>query len=229
MRLRIQFEKVGPARFASHKDVVRAFQRCFASAGIPVSFTAGFHPHMKLSFAPPLKTGWAGVEEYLDVELDGPPGELRDTCNGRLPEGLRVKRVVALAERAPKIASDVAAATLAVRVDAADVPVTVGGGEDGTERLLAGKIAGRFGGAPADDRPRVLDVTVAATPDELEIVYTTTMLSGKVVTPDEVLEASVGHADDFHVPVRVTRRAQFVARGERYLSPIDKGVLRNQS
>ena len=74
MKLRIQFQKVGPVRFTSHKDTIRMFQRCFAACGIPVSYSEGFHPHMRMSFAPPLKTGWEGFEEYLDIQVEGPVG-----------------------------------------------------------------------------------------------------------------------------------------------------------
>jgi radical SAM-linked protein len=223
MKLRIQFHKLGPVRFTSHKDTIRMFQRCFASSGIPVSYSEGFHPHMRLSFAPPLKTGWEGLEEYLDVEVDGPPGEIRDTCNTRLPDGLRINRVCVLSDRARKIAADVSAVTISARLHRDDVDA---------ERVRdAGQaLRGRFLAAPGNGtEPRVLDAAVS--PDErgVEVRYTTTSVSGKTVGPAEVVEAVFGDPGRFEVPIHVTRTAQFVERGGEFVSPISKGVLLNRS
>jgi len=218
MRLRIQFEKLGPARFTSHRDVMRIFQRCFSSAGIPVSYSEGYHPHMKMSFAPPLKTGWEGHEEYLDVHVDRPPGEIRDTCNARLPEGLRVRHVVAVAERTPQSASDVSAAAMSVRLRRGDVA----GDAAGLERRIRERfiLEAPVGEEPAP--PRVLDAAVRDAGDCLDVVYTTTMDAGRIVAPAEVVPEATPES-------LVARRSQFVERGGEFVSPISKGVLLNQS
>jgi radical SAM-linked protein len=231
MKLRIQFQKLGPVRFTSHKDTIRMFQRCFASAGIPVSYSEGFHPHMRMSFVPPLKTGWEGHEEYMDLQVDGPPGEMKNTCNTRLPEGLRINHIYALNDRSPKIASDVRAATLSVKVSGQDAS----SGEPLAERAreFERRFRERFVvGAPPkgeDHEPRIIDAEVKEGDDHVEFVYTTTMVSGKTVAPATVLAEIVGDPDDFSVPVRVARRSQFVERNGDLVSPINKGVLLNQS
>jgi radical SAM-linked protein len=226
MKLRIQFHKLGPARFTSHKDTIRMFQRCFSACGIPVSYSEGFHPHMRLSFAPPLKTGWEGHEEYLDVEVDGPPGELRNTCSAHLPEGVGINHVYILSERAPKIAADIRAASISVRVHAEDQG---GEGAGETERALREHfVTGKpVGGDNAE--PRVLELSAAAAEDGIEIRYTTTSLSGKIVGPAALVGPALGDPADFAVPLRVARRAQFVERAGELVSPIDKGVLLNRS
>jgi radical SAM-linked protein len=226
MRLRIQFEKLGPARFTSHRDVIRLFQRCLASAGIPVTYTEGYHPHMKMSFAPPLKTGWEGCEEYMDLHVDGPPGEIRDTCNARLPEGFRIKRVVALAESTPKIASDVSAATMAVRLRRDDVPAPADA--EVLERRIRERFIAGVRGADTGE-PRLVDAAVRDAGEHVDIVYTTTMNSGRIVAPPAVLADAVGDPEGFCLPARVSRRAQFVLRNGEFVSPISKGVLLNQS
>ncbi len=231
MKLRIQFQKLGPVRFTSHKDIIRMFQRCFASAGIPVSYSEGFHPHMRMSFVPPLKTGWEGHEEYMDLQVDGPPGEMKNTCNARLPEGLRINHIYALNDRAPKIASDVCATTLSVKVFGEDLsPDTAL-----TQRAedLERRIRERFvSGAPTEgdeNEPRIIEAAVTEGDGHVEIVYTTTMVSGKTVAPATVLTEVVGDPDEFSVPMRVARRSQFVERNGDLVSPISKGVLLNQS
>lgn len=226
MKLRIQFHKLGPVRFTSHKDTIRMFQRCFAAAGIPVAYSEGFHPHMRLSFAPPLKTGWEGYDEYLDVEVTGPPGEMRDTCNARLPEGLRINHVYVLSDRAPKIAADIAAADIAARLRADDVAV------DGLEGRLRERFVGSVpdgAGAANGDEPRVLDIRVSSSAGGVEIRYTTTMISGRIVRADGVLSEFLPDPDALEAPPAFARLAQYVERGGEFVSPISKGVLVNKS
>jgi len=81
VKVRIQFEKRGAIRFTSHKDVVRIFERAFAAAGVPVSYSEGFHPHMRMSFGPPLKTGWESLEEYMDVQLESAMDDMAASVN----------------------------------------------------------------------------------------------------------------------------------------------------
>ncbi len=229
VKVRIQFEKLGAIRFTSHKDVLRIFERCFAAAGVPVAWSEGFHPHMRMSFGPPIRTGWESHEEYMDVQLDAPMDALAEACNPKLPEGLRVTAVVPVDDRAPKLASDIAAASLEVAVEAADA-VAAGAPRNGDGPDTAGirqAIENRFLNPPGADpaSPRVLDADVVRTEDAIRIRYTSSMQSQRIVTPDEIVSATIGDPDSFRVPIKVTRLAQFVVRDGRYVSPIDEGVV----
>ena len=204
----------------SHKDIVRAFQRCFASCDIPVSFSEGFHPHMRMSFGPPLRTGWTGMQEYMDIFVDRPPGEIAGTCNAVLPDGLRITTVAAVAERAPKLASDICAASMSVTMSRADASTV-----DDTNAFSTA-VRDRFRGSERD--PGVRDVQTSDAGDTLEFHYTSTMLSGKIVRPDDIVAAVIGEPDELQIPLRVTRTAQFVERDGEYRSPVDKGVLQNR-
>ncbi len=256
MRLRIQFEKTGPARFASHKDVQRIVQRALASAGVPVAWSEGFHPHMKLSFGPPLRTGWASRAEYIDVEVTAPPGPLAGRLGEALPEGLRVTGVALMPPRAPKLAVDIRAADYDVEIDDAPAPLAralevhlrervereaaapagvagaVPAGEAGEAAGGAGARAGRGRGAsPGDgvgggDAPRLLAARVEDRAGTLTITYTTTMHSGRTVAPPDVLRPVVDDPDALARPIRVTRRAQYVLRRGRFVSPISREAIR---
>jgi hypothetical protein len=187
---------------------------------------------MRLSFAPPLKTGWEGHEEYLDIQVDGPPGEIRDTCNARLPEGLRIEHVYVLSDRAPKIAADVRAATIAARVRY-DCAFGADCGRPGDrvqelDRDLRVRLAGGDPGG-GDDEPRVIEARASICGDDVEVRYTTTMISGKIVAPDQILTEALADPDGFDVPPTLARVAQYVERGGELVSPISKGVLLNTS
>ncbi len=130
VRQRIRYEKRGPIRFASHRDLLRIFRRCFATANLPVSFSRGFNPHPKFSFGPSLRTGWEGLDEYLDVMLDTPADDLVGRCTDILPDGLRVLETGSVDEPVRKLAADVEAARYEIRVNAADLFGPSSGGTD---------------------------------------------------------------------------------------------------
>lgn len=121
LRVRLRFEKRGPMRFTSHRDLMRIFRRAIAAAEIPVSFSQGFNPHPRFSFGPSLRTGWEGLDEYMDVLLDAPADDLADRCNLRLPDGLRILETGVVRDGVPKLGADVGAARYEVVADRADV------------------------------------------------------------------------------------------------------------
>lgn len=231
MKLRIQFEKLGAARFTSHKDVVRIFQRCLAASGIPVAYSEGFHPHMKMSFGPPLRTGWESDAEFLDVIVERAPGPLADLCNPILPEGLRISHVSIVPEGTPKLAADISAATYRVTIQARDgLGTDAVSADERRARLerLERRIMDHAGGAN-EGCPRVVAIETSDLSDRLEITYTSTMLSGRVVVPDDLVAATIGDPETFCTPLRIRRSAQFVERDGKYLSPISRGVVSKTS
>lgn len=69
MKVRIKFSKEGPMKFLGHLDTMRYFQKAIRRAALPVAFSAGFSPHMIMSFASPLGVGITSSGEYFDLEL----------------------------------------------------------------------------------------------------------------------------------------------------------------
>ena len=57
MRMLAVYHKAEDARFISHLDILRALQRAFRRAGLPLKYSDGFNPHPELSFASALATG----------------------------------------------------------------------------------------------------------------------------------------------------------------------------
>jgi radical SAM-linked protein len=194
------------------------FERAFGAAGVPVAWSEGFHPHMRMSFGPPLRTGWESREEYMDVTMDGPVDGFAATVNEKLPAGLVVKRVVAIDDRTPKLASDMCAVSLDVLVAADDARVDAG--------TVSTRISSRFlPNNKPETEPWVREADVVQSEDAIRIRYTSTMQNGRIVTPEDVVSAAIGDPESFRVPIKVVRLAQFVARGDKLVSPIDEGVV----
>ena len=89
---RLLFSKVGRARYISHLDLMRTFQRAFARAGIPIKHTEGFHPHPFVSIALPLSVGYSSQCEILEFGLlEGTShGEVPARLTASMPEGILV-------------------------------------------------------------------------------------------------------------------------------------------
>jgi len=105
-KLRVRYAKRGRLRFSSTRDFQRALERALRRAGVPMAFSAGFHPHPKISYANAAPTGTASEAEYFEISVTErvDPDSVRQALDDALPDGLDVLEVVeaspgALADR----------------------------------------------------------------------------------------------------------------------------------
>ena len=92
MKLRVKYSKMGDARFLSHLELLKAMERAFRRAKIPLAFSEGFNPHPKISYASALSVGTASRGEYLDLELNAEMGlsDFKSRINTCLVKGIEV-------------------------------------------------------------------------------------------------------------------------------------------
>ena len=88
----VRYAKRGKMRFASHRDVARAFERGVRRAGVPIAHSAGFTPHPKISYAGGAPTGVASEAEYLSLALTTrtEAATVLQRLNAALPDGIEV-------------------------------------------------------------------------------------------------------------------------------------------
>lgn len=93
--VRIRFRKVGNLQYISHLDLQRTFSRVLVRAGLPLWYTQGFNPHIKMVFALPLPLGCESECELLDVRLEREmtEREIMERLNEELTEELAVTAV----------------------------------------------------------------------------------------------------------------------------------------
>ena len=95
-KLRLEFEKTGRIRFISHLDLLRVMQRLFKRAGVPLWHSEGFNPHPYLNFLQPMPLGIEGLNEPLDIRIEGDMSfkEIKSRLNAVMPEGIEIVDVL---------------------------------------------------------------------------------------------------------------------------------------
>jgi radical SAM-linked protein len=91
-RIALRYAKRGTLRFASGRDIARALERALHRAAVPLAYSAGFHPHPRLSYFGVAPTGAASEAEYLDIRLveHREPDRVQSDLNHVLPPGLSI-------------------------------------------------------------------------------------------------------------------------------------------
>ena len=104
-KLRIRYTKRGRLRFTSSRDFQRALERALRRADVPMAFSAGFHPHPKISYANAAATGTGSEAEYFEISVTQrvEPDSVRVALDEALPQGIDILQVV---EAAPGALAD---------------------------------------------------------------------------------------------------------------------------
>jgi len=91
---RLYFSKTDAARYISHLDLMRTFQRAFLRADVALRHTEGFNPHAYVSIILPLSVGFSSECEILEFGLlgDVPMHEVPARLRAALPAGITVHR-----------------------------------------------------------------------------------------------------------------------------------------
>jgi len=94
-KLRFYFSKADEVKYVGHLDTIELFDRAFRRAKLPISFSEGFNPRPKLSFAHPLAVGISSNGEIGEIELVEKMAELdfMTKLNNVLPNPIRIIKV----------------------------------------------------------------------------------------------------------------------------------------
>ncbi len=214
----MQYAKRGRARFASHRDFDRAFQRALRRAGIPMAFSSGFSPHPRISYANASPTGAATEAEYLELGLAAvlDPSRVREELNAAMPDGLVIVRVVeagsgSLADRLTASRWELSLAG----VEAADLAGAVADLLEAPEVVVERMT--KTGLRRFDVRSAIL--SLAADGERLALV---SAIGEPLVRPDDVVQALQALRPSLKtgVPALATRLEQGVWDGTEMLDPL---------
>lgn len=102
-RYRLVFSKDGPARYTSHLDLARVWERLLRRAEVGLSYSQGFTPRAHLHLAAALPLGYASDAELLDLwtTQDWEAGLLAARIQAQCPEGISLRAIQRLPLDAP--------------------------------------------------------------------------------------------------------------------------------
>ena len=93
---RLTFTKMGRSRFLSHLELSSALLRALRRSSLSLSYSAGYHPHPKISFATATSVGMESAQEFVDVtarEYRTDFDLLKKEINAALPRGIEVSEI----------------------------------------------------------------------------------------------------------------------------------------
>jgi radical SAM-linked protein len=108
-RMRFRYSKLPPAIFLGHLETMAVFQRAFRRTRLPLAFTMGQHPNLRISYSQALAVGIESLCEFLDVSFDSTmePAHAADMLNSQLPEGFQILDAYTVPLQAPSLEEDI--------------------------------------------------------------------------------------------------------------------------
>lgn len=105
MRVRMTYAKLGNLRFIGHLDLQRLFERALRRTNLPLRYTQGFSPHMRINLASALPLGFIGEAEQMDFWLDQDLSleEIHNRLRTSLPAELILKNLQAIDDQLPSL------------------------------------------------------------------------------------------------------------------------------
>ncbi len=119
MRIRITFTKLGAAKYSSHLDLHKTWERTLRRAGAPLLYSQGFNPQPRIQLAAALPLGFTSECEVMDIWVEGAPelGAMARELRRSAAPGIQVLSMQMVDERLPALQTQVRSAEYAVRVD----------------------------------------------------------------------------------------------------------------
>jgi radical SAM-linked protein len=202
-RLRITYCVSGPARYSSHLDRTRLWERTARRAGIRLVYSQGFHPRPRMQMGAALPVGFSSRGELIDLWLEEPRDaqEVQAAFSQALPEGIEILQTGQIPTKDPALPTLVDAAEYEIVVETEEpldqISIRVG------QLLAAASLPRQRRGKSYDLHPLVRQLRASA---DLagKVTLETELLAREGATgrPEEVLD-QLGLADRFYTVQRV--------------------------
>ena len=197
-KIRIALQKGEATKYVGHLDFGRAVERALRRAKLPVAYSIGFNPHMKLSFGPALGVGIASESEYIDVEMT----ELVDismfslALSEKLPPGLALVEARQVSSQA-SLAAELNLAMYQARVAAVIEPLEVETAKAAVSQLQQAESATYVRRSPKGVKTMDLktflvgELQTEVEADAFSVKFWLRMTANGAVKPQEVIRALV--------------------------------------
>jgi radical SAM family uncharacterized protein/radical SAM-linked protein len=235
-RYRVAYEKVGPARFTSHLDLVRIFDRAIRVQKVPMAYTQGYNRHAKIAYGPPLSLGSTSKAEYFDLELaQAVAWSALESLNDVLPEGYTILEGRPFSKNVDSLMSVITRAEYRVSLTGSLMDRLARGEEVHRVRQELDRNAHAFRVAaewpvtkPSQGAAKIVNARPAVISLELDtegpipgVRVATRLQAPGYVRPDLLLRSLLPSFDFDSRLLQVCREALLVERGTTLLTPLE--------
>jgi radical SAM family uncharacterized protein/radical SAM-linked protein len=187
-RVRIRWGKTARYRYLSHLDNMRILERAIRRSGLPVEFSQGYNPMMKLSFGPPLPLGHTSETEYADITLKSNlTPDMVQALAESFPEGIRIYDAKTVLGKNPSLSSTLNRIVYTLPLELWSDTTLLQAGIDSFQSAEAHMVErkGKKQTRQIDIKPSVYDISI----EEESLVLLLGIGDGGYVRPEEVLKS----------------------------------------
>lgn len=186
-RIRMRWGRGYKYKYMSHLDNLRTLEKAFRRSGVPIAYSQGFNPNMKLSFGPPLSLGITSEAEYMDIVLDtNVMPYMIENIRKEIPDGMKIYEIRNVIGKAVSLTARLNRAVYNLKLDkeasSADLINKIKGVLD--KEILEIERVGKNKTTVINIRPAIYELLI----DENNLKMTLGLGDGGYVRPTEVLE-----------------------------------------
>jgi len=222
MRIWIRFNKGEELKYLSHLDLMRVWQRALRRAALPVAYSAGFNPQMRMSFASALSVGVTSAAEYVDIiftrHINQDEWTLLDQV---LPSGLEIQSFREIPAQIPALMALVGAAFWSVPLDGTGSMFFAIQGLLGSATLPVQR-EGKKGKKTVDLRPLILQLNLVPKNSSTHLNMLLATGGQGSARPQEVLSLLGLPADGLQ------KTAMLLKIGDTFQEPFDVAFIKNE-
>lgn len=208
-RLRLRLAKNERLKYMSHLDNIRMLERLIRRSKIPVAYSQGYSPSMRLSFGPPLPLGFTSEVEFVDILCDvNVQNYMIENLKAVLPEGLTMLAVAAAMATKKTLSALINRIEYTVPID--EMQIDSDALISQVNDILAAETVeiereGKSGPKKIDLRPGIYDIKI-----EDGLLYMTLGVGdGYYVKPSEILNLCSGRASADIINYSVHRKEMY--------------------
>ena len=226
MRMMVAFEKGEALRHIGHLDLMRTMQRALRRSRLPIKYSNGFNPHIRLSFAAPLSVGVIGLNELMEVPLEDGTGETEfmDRMNEVLPACLRICSCRGIGDEFPALMSLVAGADYRIvlpKTQEASKAASRFADFMALDRYVATRRT-KSGENPCDIRPFVREGSIEEMEEGYVIELRTIATQAGMLKPALWLDSLREFAGCESFPNRIYRKSILALNSQKQLVPMEE-------
>jgi radical SAM-linked protein len=117
IRIRVKFTKVEDLRFTGHIDLQRLFERALRRSGLPIRYSQGFSPKVRLNLASALPLGFSSRAEVLDFWMNEPVNLsiIETALSSAVPSELEILEVQEVPNQMPSLQASLNASEFLIK------------------------------------------------------------------------------------------------------------------